>query len=221
MKTGNGSAVQVLPAVTDYYVHYRVSLMAALEAVEITDRDRKPIETEKAFARLDELSRSIKASGRTQFLCGNGASASFANHMALDWTKNAKVRTVSFSDSALLTALGNDLGGDEIFSGALRLYCEKRDALFTISSSGNSPNILKAIDTAVELGLGVVTFSGLRPDNKSRSRGDLNFFVPAKTYGIVECAHQVILHTWLDGFLGVSEWERDTHQNMNVRSLEP
>ena len=83
MKTGNGSAVQVLPAVTDYYVHYRVSLMAALEAVEITDRDRKPIETEKAFARLDELSRSIKASGRTQFLCGNGASASFANHMAL------------------------------------------------------------------------------------------------------------------------------------------
>jgi len=49
----------------------------------------------------------------------------------------------------------------------------------------------------------------------------LNFFVPAKTYGIVECAHQVLLHTWLDGFLGVSEWERDTHQNMNVRSLEP
>jgi D-sedoheptulose 7-phosphate isomerase len=141
--------------------------------------------------------------------------------MALDWTKNAKVRTVSFSDSALLTALGNDLGGDEIFAGALRLYCEKSDALFTISSSGNSPNILKAIDTAVELGLGVVTFSGLRPDNKSRFRGDLNFFVPAKTYGIVECAHQVLLHTWLDGFLGVSEWERDTHQNMNVRSLEP
>ena len=51
--------------------------------------------------------------------------------------------------------------------------------------------------------MSVVTFSGLKPDNKSRKKGDLNFYVPAKTYGIVECAHQVLLHAWLDKYMGL------------------
>ena len=45
--------------------------------------------------------------------------------------------------------------------------------------------------------------------------GDLNFYIPAKTYGIVECAHQVLLHVWLDKYMGIVEWDRESYQNMH------
>ena len=134
--------------------------------------------------------------------------------MALDWSKNAGVRTISFSDSALLTAVGNDVGYEEVFSTPLRWQAQAGDQLVTISSSGNSPNILRAIETARELGLYIVTLSGLRPDNKSRKMGDLNFYVPAKTYGMVESIHQVLLHLCIDRFMGIKEWSREEEQNM-------
>jgi D-sedoheptulose 7-phosphate isomerase len=67
--------------------------------------------------------------------------------------------------------------------------------------------VLRAIEAAQAKGLRVVTFSGLKPDNRSRSAGDLNFYVRAWSYGIVECAHQVLLHAWLDQFMEVREWE--------------
>ena len=121
---------------------------------------------------------------------------------------------MSVSDSAMLTALGNDIGYEEVFSAPLRWYAEAGDQLITISSSGNSPNILRALEAARELGLSIVTLSGLRPDNSSRKLGDLNFYVPAKTYGIVESVHQVLLHLCLDRFMGIQEWARIDTQNM-------
>ena len=66
----------------------------------------------------------------------------------------------------------------------------------------------------------VVTFSGLRPDNISRKLGDLNFYIPAKTYGIVECAHQVLLHLWLDQYMQIYEWEREEYQNMRLTEFQ-
>jgi D-sedoheptulose 7-phosphate isomerase len=60
----------------------------------------------------------------------------------------------------------------------------------------------------------VVTFSGLKPDNACRTLGDINLYIPAKTYGIVECAHQILLHVWLDQSMGIREWEREAAQNM-------
>ena len=73
--------------------------------------------------------------------------------------------------------------------------------LVTISSSGNSPNIIKAIEAGKKKGAYVITFSGMKEDNKSRQLGDLNFYVPLDTYGLVESAHAVILHAALDCFL--------------------
>jgi len=189
---------------SSYYLNFLACIADSLKCVEVTTISGERLEPDEGFSKLCRLSGEIRSGGRTQFLCGNGASAAFANHMALDWTKNGKVKTLAFSDSALLTALGNDFGGDEVFAKAIQLYAQRDDLLVTISSSGNSPNILKVIATARELGMGVVTISGLRPDNRSRSLGDLNFYVPAKTYGVVECAHQVLLHMWLDRFMGIT-----------------
>ena len=86
--------------------------------------------------------------------------------------------------------------------------------LVAISSSGNSPNITEAIKTARTKNMTVVTFTGLRPDNRVRQMGDFNFYIQAHTYGIVECVHQVLLHVWLDQFMQVEEWSIENFQNM-------
>jgi D-sedoheptulose 7-phosphate isomerase len=197
-----------------YYEKYTAAFTAALNAVEVTNKAGARLDPDKAFADLCVKVGVLRQSGHKQFICGNGASAALSNHMALDWSKNAGVKTMSFSDSAMLTALGNDIGYEEVFSAPLRWYAEAGDQLVTISSSGNSPNILRALETARELSLFTVTLSGLRADNGSRKLGDLNLYVPAKTYGIVESVHQVLLHLCLDRFLGVEEWARNDTQNM-------
>ncbi len=189
---------------SNYYSEYRAALSAALAGLEVAARSGDRIENDEAFEILCGKSQAIREAGRYQFLCGNGASAAFANHMALDWTKTAGVPTLSFSDSALLTAMGNDLGYENAFSAPLSWYAKSGDLLVTISSSGNSPNILSTIETARSKGMEIVTFSGMGSDNESRSLGDLNFYVPGGTYGITESAHQALLHVWLDKFVGVS-----------------
>lgn len=186
----------------------------ALKRLEATDRAGESLGHDDAFNYWCSVSGSVLKKGGRQYLIGNGASAAFANHMALDWTKNGGIPTHSFASSPLITALGNDLGFEESFSAPLSWYGRGGDMLVTISSSGNSENIVRAIAVARQAGMHVVTLSGLKVDNRSRQLGDLNLYVPAKTYGIVECAHQVLLHIWLDQYMGVMEWARDDCQNM-------
>jgi D-sedoheptulose 7-phosphate isomerase len=214
--SGNNQASQ-----PKYFHHYQATIASALANLQITNRDGQSLDAEAGFEQWCHMTRSVFLEGSRQFLCGNGASAAFANHMALDWTKNGRVVTHSFSDSALLTAAANDMGADDLFAAPLTWYAQPGDQLVTISSSGNSPNILKAIAAAREKGMTVITLSGLKPDNASRRLGDLNFYIPSKTYGVVECLHQVLLHIWLDRYSGIKEWERTTEQNMRHDQYNP
>ena len=97
------------------------------------------VDAEVAFDLVCDKVGGIGKSGRNMFLCGNGASAGFANHIALDWTKAGGIPTFSFSDSALLTAMGNDLGYERAFSAPLGWYAKDGDLLVTISSSPAPP----------------------------------------------------------------------------------
>ena len=130
---------------------------------------------------------------------------SVADRLA-DW------RNLAYNDLAYLTAIGNDLGYDQTFAQPVAWFAEPGDLLVTISSSGNSPNVLKAIAAAREKKIPVVTFSGLKANNASRQAGDANLFVPGWTYGLIECAHQVLLHAWLDAFMDVKGWELTSPQ---------
>jgi D-sedoheptulose 7-phosphate isomerase len=203
----------------NYYKKYCQAHDSALAKLEITSIDGEELSHDQGFDALCDFSVKLTENGCQKYFIGNGASAAFAEHMALDWTKNGGVPCHTFASSPLLTAMGNDLGFDEVFSAPLGYYAKKGDLLVTISSSGNSSNIIKSIEVAREKGIGVVTFSGLQPNNQSRKMGDLNFYIPAKTYGIVECAHQVLLHVWLDHFMGIVEWNRTECQNMDQDSL--
>jgi D-sedoheptulose 7-phosphate isomerase len=88
-----------------------------------------------------------------------------------------------------------------VFSYRIEKSAEEKDMLVSISSSGNSPNIVAAIEAARARGMFIVTLSGMSPENSSRKLGDVNFYVSLKTYGLVESAHVVLLHCWLDLFL--------------------
>jgi D-sedoheptulose 7-phosphate isomerase len=155
------------------------------------------------------------------FFFGNGASASFANHMSLDWSKNGGVLALSLSDSSLLTALANDYSYEDAFKEFAKINAiGKGDLVATISSSGNSPNVVSVLDYANEIGAATFALSGLKPGNKSRNKAKFSVYYPFKTYGMVECAHQVYLHLWLDAFMNIFEWDREETQNMNIKEFK-
>jgi D-sedoheptulose 7-phosphate isomerase len=114
---------------------------------------------------------------------------------------DAFTRWVAFNDAAMLTATANDLAYDQVFSLPLQRLGRPGDLVIAISSSGNSPNIVRALETARQLDLGAVTVSGMRPDNRSRTLGQINLHVPLPRDGWVESAHQIVLHYWLDQYL--------------------
>ena len=192
---------------SDYWLKYNQTLAQAMNDVQVQNGAGETIAMDAALASLCQLARQVHAARGTMHFAGNGASACMASHMALDWVKNAGVRALAYNDLAFLTAIGNDLGYDQTFAQPVSWFADRGDLLVTISSSGNSPNILKAIAAARLKGITVVTFSGLKANNASRQAGDLNLFVPGWTYGLIECAHQILLHAWLDAFMDVKGWE--------------
>ena len=182
--------------------------------------NKKPTSKEDFFYELVALTKSTKKLKGRLFFIGNGASAAFSNHMALDWSKNEGLYATSLSDSALLTALSNDYSYEEAFVEFLRIEgVNENDLVVTISSSGNSKNIINVLEYCNTAKIKTIGFSGLKTDNKTRYLADFSLYVPRKTYGIVECIHQVFLHLWLDKSMGIYEWKREGVQNMNSKEF--
>ena len=116
-----------------------------------------------------------------------------ASHVAVDFTKAAKIRAVNFNEADLLTCFANDFGYENWVSKALEFYADQGDLVILISSSGKSQNILNGAKKAKEMGLFVITVSGFLPDNPLRELGNLNLWVDSTEYNIVEMTH----HVWL------------------------
>lgn len=169
-----------------------------LRALSCTDRAGSVLEPDQAFARWKELAEKCRTERRAIYLVGNGASASMASHFAADLAKNARLHTEVFSDLSLLTAIANDMGYEHVFAEPLSRRARTGDMLVAISSSGRSPNVLAAVKVARASGLAIATLSGMDAANPLRAAGDLNFHVPARTYGYAETCHSSILHHWMD-----------------------
>lgn len=145
--------------------------------------------------------------GRKVILIGNGGSAAMASHVAVDLTKNAKVRAVNFNEADLLTCFANDYGFEHALAQAVAQYGDAGDVLIAISSSGRSANILNACQAARRNRFAaVVTLSGLSPDNPLRRLGDYNFWVDSRAYNLVETIHQFWLLALVDAIIGTAEY---------------
>src|SRR5437667_5344830 len=125
-----------------------------------------------------DLIRSTFEAGKKIITCGNGGSAYTASHYITDWNKmvnlatGRKFRGISLCDNiGLLTAFGNDVHYDEVFAGQLKAILDEGDLLVAISGSGNSPNVLKAVEYANGAGgqtLAVVGYDGGKLKNLAR-----------------------------------------------------
>ena len=185
------------------WTEYVETIADGLRGLVVTDRLGAELSPLDGVTRWVAMTRAMHERGRYLYIIGNGGSAGMASHMAADACKNARLRALAFNDAALVTATANDLSYAEVFSLPLERLAQEGDLLIAISSSGNSPNIVRALEARRVLGLQAVTLSGMRADNRSRTLGDLNFYVPLSRYGWTESAHQVILHYWLDQYLHV------------------
>jgi D-sedoheptulose 7-phosphate isomerase len=173
-------------------------IKACLDSLSVWDAASETLEPDLGFSRLREATLRLKKDGNILYLIGNGASASMASHISADLAKNAHLHTRVFTDLSLITAIANDLCYEEVFAEPLRRHFNKGDMLVAISSSGRSPNILQAAREAGNLRGLVITLSAMKPDNPLRTMGNLNFYVPADTYGLAETSHAAILHFWVD-----------------------
>lgn len=177
---------------------YFDELGRALAAVRVSDGEGRPLDIKAGFEWVADTARATHNAGDKVVLIGNGGSAAIASHHAIEFLKNGGIRAFSLNDPAALTALSNDLGYTNVFSEQLKVQANPGDMLIAISSSGQSVNILKAVEIAHTKGMKIATLSGFQPDNLLRARGDVNFYVNSNQYGFVEVAHHALIQAILD-----------------------
>ena len=139
-------------------------------------------------------------SGAAVFSCGNGGSASIANHLQCDHVKGVRTttdlapRVVSLSTNVeLLTAIANDMGYEDVFVYQLQSQSAPGDVLIAVSSSGRSPNIVRALTWARDHGLRTIALTGF-DGGAARTVAEVTIHVDGANYGIVEDLHQAIMH---------------------------
>jgi D-sedoheptulose 7-phosphate isomerase len=153
-----------------------------------------------AMARAGELLSKAVSEGARIYSCGNGGSAAIANHLSCDCLKavrtNSSIKPKVYSLSAtveLLTAIANDIGVEDIFAYQLASLGVAGDVLIAISSSGASPNIIKAINEARARGMVTIAMTGFAGGGAAEI-ADVNLHVASDNYGLVEDTHQSLMH---------------------------
>ena len=180
---------KIYPSAGGYVIGYRDAMAAAWASVD-------PEAFERAAAMLGEAIRTK----RMIYACGNGGSAAISGHLLCDFLKGIQTdtalrpRVVSLaSHLELITAIANDISYDEVFAFQLKTMAAAGDVLMTISSSGNSENIVRALDWAKANGVGTIAMTGFA-GGRSAKLADINLHVAAENYGIVEDIHQSMMH---------------------------
>jgi phosphoheptose isomerase len=193
MGSGDSTSFPQTPYETgaDYALAYREQISKAWESLE-----------SDAINRAAEALGSAIKDGKTVYSCGNGGSAAISNHLLCDFQKGIqtdttlKPRIVSLSSNIeIITAIANDISYDDIFLYQLRTMATAGDNLLTISASGDSENIVRAIDWARENGVGTVALTGF-DGGRSASAADINIHVAADNYGVIEDVHQSLMHVF-------------------------
>jgi len=137
---------------------------------------------------------------------GNGGSAAIASHVSVDLTKNAKIRTVNFNESDLITCFSNDYGYERWVEKSVDFYADKKDTLVLISSSGKSKNMINACKAAKRKKIRVVSLTGHAKNNPLSKITDISLWINSKAYNFVENTHQIWLLTVCDLIIGKREY---------------
>ncbi len=177
-------------SIKDYSKSYIDYLSSVLSNISLTDIEK-----------FVEVLLEARERESSIFFIGNGGSAATASHFANDIaigtrTYEKPFRAISLCDNqAVITAIANDDGYEKIFSQQLQVLLKKQDVVVAISASGNSPNLLDAIDTAKKINAITVGISGF-DGGKMKEMVDVSLHVPTEKgeYGPAEDAHMVLDH---------------------------
>ena len=153
---------------------------------------------------VDQIITTLKqarAEQRRIFIFGNGGSAANASHFVVDVIKSTvrpdqpRYKIICLNDNMpTVTAYSNDVSYDVIFSEPLAALAEPGDVAIAISGSGNSPNVLRAMDTAKEMGLTRIGLTG-RGGGQLKDKCDVCVIAPSDSMQVIEDAHLVVLHS--------------------------
>ena len=175
---------------------YKIEL-ALLENFIKEEEERR--ETEKVAKELAD----VFTKGNKVLICGNGGSNCDALHFAEEFTGRFRgdrkaLPAIAISDSSHITCVGNDYGFDYIFSRGVEAYGKEGDMFFGISTSGNSPNVIKAVEAAKKLGMKTCVLLG-KDGGKLKGMCDYEFIIPGKTSDRIQEIHMMILHIIIEG----------------------
>jgi D-sedoheptulose 7-phosphate isomerase len=169
--------------------HYKTQLVDTINQIDIP-------KVEQAIRWM----REARDNQHHIFTCGNGGSASTASHFVCDVVKGAsylreqRFRIMALTDSlATLTAYSNDVSYECVFAEQLKNFAQPDDVVMAISGSGNSPNVLRAVEYANSVGCKTIALTG-RDGGKLGSLANLNIQVPVQHMGRIEDAHLIICH---------------------------
>ena len=160
-------------------------------------------EKEKTTEKIAEELADIFKNGNKVLICGNGGSNCDALHFAEEFTgrfrkERRALPAIAISDSSHITCVGNDYGFDYIFSKGVEAYGKEGDMFIGISTSGNSGNVIKAVEKAKSLGLKTVVLLG-KDGGKLKGMCDYEFIIPGETSDRIQEIHMMILHIIIEG----------------------
>ncbi len=168
---------------------YKTELNRAIEGIDM----------EKVNEAI-EWFKEARRQNRHIFVCGNGGSASTASHFACDIVKGAsynrqnRFRIMALTDSLpTMTAYSNDVSYECVFAEQLKNFAEPGDLVMAISGSGNSPNVLRAVEYANSLGCRTLALTG-RDGGKLRGIAEKTINVPEPHMGRIEDVHMIVCH---------------------------
>ena len=178
----------------------KASYLEALETIKLF------CEQEENFSKTEAIAQVLSQSfldGNKILACGNGGSACDAMHLCEEFTGQYRKRrkalpAISLTDASHITCVGNDFGFEEIFSRGVEAFGKSGDWLFALSTSGNSKNIIKAVDLAKQQDMTVVTLLG-KDGGQLKGQADYEFIIPAQTSDRIQEVHMTILHIIIEG----------------------
>lgn len=168
---------------------YKSDLLNTIEAIDLAKVEQ-----------IIDIFKRARAEGRHIFTCGNGGSASTASHFVCDIVKGAsyqresRFKVMSLCDNmATLLAYANDVTYDCVFVEQLKNFASAGDVVVAISGSGNSPNVVKAVEYANSIGCETIALTG-RDGGKLGAAAKLNVNVAVPHMGRIEDAHMIVCH---------------------------
>lgn len=195
--------LELSTGIENIWVQHRNEVIVGLNSISMHDLQKA----------ADVILYAIR-SGKTIYTAGNGASAAIAQHWACDYTKGCsdtgarpfKPKVISLSANIpLMTAISNDISYDEVYSYQLERLADPGDVFISISSSGNSPSVVRACEVALEKNLSVIALTGFK-GGRTNELAQYPIHVDVQEYEAVEDVHQAIMHM-IAKYLRFRKWD--------------